>query len=188
MRCVAFDKDGRHLPLPFDQKTTSEWSECPSRLFLSALLIIEDISSTGLPSVLRVFRESAVHPSLLYRSANCGSKQPQLFCLECRRVPKNNCHPDGTSPGGSFNEVKRDPVRSASLTDLSPCQVCPWGPRSQHSATRIRISLLASRLFDRRSHPLSIQRLPVWHSASFHPPSSSSKLLVIQLNEKTSYS
>ncbi|KAH9999354.1 glycosyl transferase [Russula vinacea] len=24
--------------------------------------------------------------------------------------------------------VKRDPVRSASLTDLSPCQVCPWGP------------------------------------------------------------
>ena len=117
-RCVVFDKDGFHLQFSFDRKTTSEWSKCP-RFCPWVLLIITDILSIGLPSLLCVFRESVVHPSLLYRSANCGSKQPQLFCLECHCVPENNCHPDGTSPGGSSIEVRRDFVCSASLTHLT---------------------------------------------------------------------
>jgi hypothetical protein len=146
---------------------------CVPRNRSRAFLIIKGLFSIGLSSLLCVFRESVVHPSLVYRSANRRLEQPQLFCLECHCVPKDNCHPDGISPGGSPTKVRRDRTLCIAYHLLtSPCQVCPWSARSQHPTTRIRISLLASRLFDRGPHPLSIQRIPVWHSASLDPPSS----------------
>ena len=138
------------------------------------------LSSIGLSSFLCVFRESVVHPSLVYRSTNRRLEQPQLFCLECHCVPKDNCHPDRISPGGSPTEVRRDQTPCIAYHLLTtPCQVCPWSTRSQHPTTRIRISLLASRLLDCGPHPLSIQRIPVWRSAFLDPPGSSGDCLVL---------
>jgi hypothetical protein len=153
------------------------------RICSRTFLIVKNIFSIGLSSFLCVFRESAVHPSLVYRPANRRLEQPQLFCLECHCVPKDNCYPDGISPGGSPTEVRRDRTLCIAYHLLtSSCQVCPWSTRPQHPTTRIRISLLTSRLLDRGPHPLSIQRIPIWRPAYLDSPGSTGdRLLLIQL-------